>query len=96
MKERERRLARGKAAAAEADEDDEDESADGDLDGGPVETEDASGGGSTVRLRIWSARTRKALGLEGVGSRQQRANAHGLYASLCADLALALNRQAFQ
>ena len=60
-------LARGKAAAAEAEEDDEDEAADGDED--DAAEEPASGGGSTVRLRPWSARLRKALGLEGIGGR---------------------------
>ena len=60
-------LARGKATAAEAEEDDEDEATDGDED--DASEEPASGGGSTVRLRPWSARLRKALGLEGIGGR---------------------------
>ena len=60
-------LARGKATAAETEESDEDEATDGDED--DAAEEPASGGGSTVRLRPWSARLRKALGLEGIGGR---------------------------
>ena len=59
-------LARGKSAAR-----DEEEDADGDDEEADDEPEEGagSGGGSTVRLRAWSARTRKALGLEGIGGK---------------------------
>ena len=62
-------LARGKSAAR--DEEDAEEEADADDEDADDEpAEDAgSGGGSTVRLRAWSARTRKALGLEGIGGK---------------------------
>lgn len=62
-------LARGRAAAPEANEEEE-EDAEGGETGYGAAAEDAAGtGGSTVRLRAWSARTRKALGLEGIGGR---------------------------
>ena len=59
-------LARGKSAARDEamDADGDDEEADDE----PAE-DSGSGGGSTVRLRAWSARTRKALGLEGIGGK---------------------------
>jgi hypothetical protein len=57
-------LARGRAAAPEADDDAEEDNAEVDETGDEAAVEDAGGGGgSTVRLRPWSARMRKALGL---------------------------------
>ncbi|BDG74397.1 DUF1156 domain-containing protein [Roseomonas fluvialis] len=73
-------LARGKAKApsgnggesgddvGEDDTDDAEGTDDNDADDAE-EADESSGGGSTVRLRPWSARTRKALGLEGIGDR---------------------------
>jgi putative DNA methylase len=68
-------LARGKARAtvetegdAEDDGDAEDEEPDGEEDGEVVD-EGGAGGSSTVRLRPWNARKRKALGLEGIGGK---------------------------
>ena len=59
-------LARGKVTASEqeadGDESDEEEAED-------ASPEEAGGGGATVRLRVWSSRTRKALGLEGIGGK---------------------------
>ena len=64
-------LARGRSAAPDAEEDEgEGNDVEGDeADVGAAAEEAGSSGGSTVRLRVWSARTRKALGLEGVGGR---------------------------
>ena len=59
-------LARGKALLSQDEEDD----TEGDEMGEGIAAEGAGvGGGSMVRLRPWSARTRKALGLEGIGGR---------------------------
>jgi adenine-specific DNA methylase len=62
-------LARGKVVAADVDHDDEEGLAEGNDDDNAGEAEEVSSGGSTVRLRTWSARTRKALGLEGISGR---------------------------
>lgn len=63
-------LARGKSAATGTDEDEEEDDAGGDeAEDGAAAEEIRSGGGSTAHLRAWSARTRKALGLEGIGGR---------------------------
>jgi len=64
-------LARGKggaAAEAESENDPEDETLDGEDDDEATD-EGESGGGSTVRLRPWNTRKRKALGLEGIGGK---------------------------
>lgn len=57
-------LTRGNSVTPVSDVEDSDE----DLDEAVAE-EPASGSGSTVRLRAWSSRTRKALGLEGIGGK---------------------------
>ncbi len=62
-------LARGKSTAVNLeDSEDEEETEDDGIDDIAVD-EASSGGGSTVRLRTWSARTRKALGQEGIGGK---------------------------
>jgi adenine-specific DNA methylase len=67
-------LARGKSSAqAETESDDdteEDDADDGEQEDEVTSADDSvSGGGSTVRLRPWNARKRKALGLEGIGGK---------------------------
>ena len=57
-------LARGSAPVSETD-----EAVDGTEDDEAAAEDAGGGGGSTVRLRPWFARTRKALGLEGIGGR---------------------------
>ena len=59
-------LARGKVTASEQDADD-DEPDEEETD--DIPPEDNGAGGATVRLRVWSSRTRKALGFEGVGGK---------------------------
>ena len=62
-------LARGKAGVTvEVEDDAEDEEPDAEEDDEAVD-EGGAGGSSTVRLRPWNARKRKALGLEGVGGK---------------------------
>jgi putative DNA methylase len=64
-------LARGKsgaAAEAEAEPNNEGEEPDGEDDDEAID-EGGAGGSSTVRLRPWNARKRKALGLEGIGGK---------------------------
>lgn len=60
-------LARGKGGSA-AEAESEDETLDGEDDDETTD-EGESGGGSTVRLRPWNTRKRKALGLEGIGGK---------------------------
>lgn len=62
-------LARGKSAARDEAEDADDEADGDDEESDDEPAEEAGGGGSTVRLRPWSARTRKMLGLEGIGGK---------------------------
>jgi len=63
-------LARGKGGSASEpeSEDDPDEEA-LDVEDDEASDESESGGGSTVRLRPWNTRKRKALGLEGIGGK---------------------------
>jgi adenine-specific DNA methylase len=62
-------LARGKAGATvEAEGDTEDEESDAEEDDEAVD-EGGAGGSSTMRLRPWNGRKRKALGLEGIGGK---------------------------
>ena len=56
-------LSRGKVTASEQDADDDEPDED---EADDLSSEDSGGGGATVRLRVWSLRTRKALGIEGV------------------------------
>jgi adenine-specific DNA methylase len=63
-------LARGKGSAAvEPEGNDEDEECDDEDEDEDEADEGRAGGSSTVRLRPWNARKRKALGLEGIGGK---------------------------